>query len=90
MLTINSTMISNESIYTCMIMTKEKHKHVVYQDMLNMTLSTYQINTNKSKGSMKPNWVYGLLVCFLICLFRNGTRVAGQNAIIGHSIAVNT
>ena len=23
---------------------------------------------------MKPNWVYGLLVCFLICLFRNGTR----------------
>ena len=39
---------------------------------------------------MKPNWVYGLHVCFLICLFRNGTRGAGLNAIIGHSIAVNT
>ena len=40
---------------------------------------------------MKPDWIYGHHVCFLrhVCLFRNGTRGASNNAIICHSIAVN-
>ena len=34
-----------------------------------MTLGAYQIDTNRSKGSMEPNWVNGLIVRFLIYVY---------------------